>query len=93
MSSRLRAESKLRDADLAVVRSDIARELVVAEAVRLLAVLAILAGATGVDEGAHADILADLELGDVLPNAANDAGDLVANDHGEWDFAPVLVLL
>ena len=88
----MRAENKLRDTDLAVVRSDIARELVVPEAVRLLAILAVLASAAGVDEGAHADILADLKLGDILADAANDAGDLMANDHGEWDLAPVLVL-
>lgn len=83
-------EYRVDEAHLAIVGLDVASDLAVSSAVLLLAILAVLAGAARVHHAADTDVLPDLELGDVLPNAANDTGNLMAGDHGERDLAPFL---
>ena len=57
-------------------------------AVLLLACEAVLALAARVDETADADAVADLELGDVRSDLADDAGDLVTGNHRVRRLSP-----
>ena len=58
------------------------------EAVLLETAVAVGAVAAGVDHDAHADRVADFELGHVGADRFDAAADLVARDHGEHTLAP-----
>ena len=77
----------------AVVVAAVVGRDVALQAELLFAGEAVLAFAAGIDEASDPDAIPDGVLGDVLPDLADDAGDLVAGHHREDRGTPFFARL